>query len=562
MMLTFKNFKKTIPPTILARGRQYYNDGAVVDLSPEDEDTWLAVVQGTDAYDVHITLDQGDQLTCTCTCPYEYGEHCKHVAAVLYAIEEAFPEQFAGKTQRTRGPKKRTKLEKLVEALESTPPEKLRAALLDLARTDRHLLNQLLIRFDVTGGKPADYRAMVKQALRAGRREYGFIDYQGARQAAAQLTILLTQADRLMEEGSVNRAVALYQTILEETVDVYGNADDSSGALGDCIAQAVDGLQEALPRLLPPERQELFSYFLQQAQRPHLMDFDWGWEMFDAAAGMIDNQTDRDRLFAALDSLAQVDNAGQDDNFSRNYRAERAALYKLDVIRRFDGETAAFHFMQSEAHHDRFRQLLIQEYVNRENYTEAVALAREGINLNKERRYPGLVNQYRELLLGIAERLGDKPTAAALTRQLWLNSRDTRFFLMLKHQTPSEEWPALREKLIQENPHGPSILAWVFASEEMWDRLLALVMPDKIQLLETHRKELEARFPNEVALIYERAVQKMLEPVTNRATYQDAAGLLQRMKALGQGARAREIADSFIRQYPQRRAMVEELRRV
>jgi hypothetical protein len=76
------------------------------------------------------------------------------------------------------------------------------------------------------------------------------------------------------------------------------------------------------------------------------------------------------------------------------------------------------------------------------------------------------------------------------------------------------------------------------------------------------RQTYGTRFPEQVALIYERGVEKMLQPVTGRATYQEAAEFLRRMKALGKGARAREVADSFIRQYPQRRAMVEELRRV
>lgn len=558
MALTLKNFKQAIPSTILSRGRNYYNNGAVTDLSLEEEDTWAAEVQGTEAYDVRITLEQSGELSCVCTCPYEYGEHCKHIAAVLYAIEEAFPEYFEGKTRRASSPKRRTKLEKLAEALEGTPPDKLCAALLDMAQSDRHLLDQLLIRLGAVGDKPADYKAMVKQALRAGQREYGFIDYQGARQAATQLNILLAQANRLMEEGLISRAIALYQAVLEQTVEVYGQADDSSGDLGGCMADAIGGLQDALERLLPPERQDLFSYFLQQAQRPELMDFDLGWEMFDTAAALVDDQASRELLFAALDSLSKTGV----DGFYRDYRTERAALCKLGVIQRLDGEAAAFQFMQSQVHHHKFRQLLIQDYMNRGNFTEAVALAREGMILGKEQRLPGLVNQYREILLEIAQRLGDKPTAAALTRQLWLNSNDTRFFLMLKEQTPSAEWPALREELIREDHHGRDMPAWVFAHEEMWDRLPALVMPDNVGLLEPYRKELEGRFPDRVALIYERRVEKMLQPVSDRATYQEAAEFLRRMKALGKGARAREIADSFIQQYPKRRAMVEELRRV
>ena len=47
MALTLKNFKKTIPSNILTRGRDYLRSGRVVDLSQDDEDTWLAEVQGS-----------------------------------------------------------------------------------------------------------------------------------------------------------------------------------------------------------------------------------------------------------------------------------------------------------------------------------------------------------------------------------------------------------------------------------------------------------------------------------------------------------------------------------
>ena len=47
MALTLKNFKKTIPSNILTRGRDYLRSGRVVDLSQDDDDTWLAEVQGS-----------------------------------------------------------------------------------------------------------------------------------------------------------------------------------------------------------------------------------------------------------------------------------------------------------------------------------------------------------------------------------------------------------------------------------------------------------------------------------------------------------------------------------
>jgi uncharacterized Zn finger protein len=565
MALTFSNFKQSIPAPILARGRAYYAEGRVVDLELEEEDAWFAQVEGTDRYEVRITQSPNRELLCACDCPYDFGEHCKHVASVLYAIEEAFPDHVSdhagGRAKRATGSKRRTKLDKLRETLEQIPPEKLREVVLALARDDRDLLNRLLIRLDAAGGKPANYRTLVKGALRIGRREYGFIDYQGARQAAAELNILLAQATDLLDEGRVNPAIVLYQAVLEETVEAYGEVDDSAGNLGGCIAHAIEGLRNAVDRLLPAEQQALFLYFLEQAPRREFMGFDWGWELFGIAAGLVDGQARRELLFAALDSLPTTRGGGGVADFSRKYDAERAAFVKLDVIKRLDGEAAAFAYMRGQVEHDGIRQALIKEYVARDDLAEAIRLAREGVALSEQQRYPGLVNQYAALLLDIAQRQGNETLVAALTRRLWLGSRDPRYFELLKEQMPPAEWPAVLEELIRESRHD-SEAAWMLAREGLWARLLALALPDKVELTEPHRKELEARHPDEMALLYECRVEKMLKPVTNRETYRDAANLLARMKALGQGARVRQRVGAFIQQYPQRRAMIEELKRV
>lgn len=561
MALTFGNFKQGIPAAILARGRAYYTQGRVVDLELDEEDAWVAQVEGTERYEVRVTQAPNRELTCLCDCPYEFGEHCKHIAAVLYAIEEAFPEHVGGRAKRATGSKRRTKLDKLREVLERTPPERVQDVVLSLAADDRNLLNRLLVRLDAAGDQPANYRTLVKGALRIGRREYGYIDYQGARQAAAELNVLLAQANQLLNEGRVNRAVAIYQAVMEETIEAYSQADDSTGSLGGCIARAIGGLTDALDRLLPVEQQALFVYFLEQAPRREFMGFDWGWEMFEMAASLVDGQERRALLFAALDAVPAPQVVTWGSAFQRNYHAEKAAFVKLDVIKRLDGEAAAFAFMRSQIEHDGFRQALIKEYVARADLAEAIRLAQEGVALNEQRRYPGLVNQYRALLLDIVQRQGDKAATVRLMRQLWLGSRDTRYFELLKERTPPGDWPAVREELIQESRHEAEA-AWILAREGLWPRLLALVIPDKVALLETYRKELEARYPNEVALVYERAVEKMLEPVSNRDTYRDACTLLRRMKALGQEARVQELVDALIRQYPQRRAMIEELRRV
>ena len=97
MQLSLNNFKKEIASHILQRGRDYYDDGCVVSLEEIGDGHWMAEVEGTELYIVEVEQSGDGGIYHTCTCPYDWGPTCKHVAAVLYAIEDTFEEYFNGK---------------------------------------------------------------------------------------------------------------------------------------------------------------------------------------------------------------------------------------------------------------------------------------------------------------------------------------------------------------------------------------------------------------------------------------------------------------------------------
>lgn len=82
-------FKKVIPRHILDRGWDYFETDRILEISTQT-DSIKAMVEGGEVYEVHIFLDK-DQLVLDtdCTCPYDQGEHCKHITAVFYALEQS-----------------------------------------------------------------------------------------------------------------------------------------------------------------------------------------------------------------------------------------------------------------------------------------------------------------------------------------------------------------------------------------------------------------------------------------------------------------------------------------
>lgn len=72
----------------MAKGLSYYQAGKVSKLK-ENKGSFAASVSGTENYSVYIGIHDGNVTRMSCSCPYaSEGFHCKHMAAVLYAIGE------------------------------------------------------------------------------------------------------------------------------------------------------------------------------------------------------------------------------------------------------------------------------------------------------------------------------------------------------------------------------------------------------------------------------------------------------------------------------------------
>ena len=86
-MITLDNFENFVPYKILMRGEEYYDTDAVSELEETSPGEWTATVEGTDDYNVEISMNGKEVEFWCCDCPYD-GEICKHVVAALLAIRD------------------------------------------------------------------------------------------------------------------------------------------------------------------------------------------------------------------------------------------------------------------------------------------------------------------------------------------------------------------------------------------------------------------------------------------------------------------------------------------
>ena len=101
MQIPLNQFEQYIDETILKRGLQYFKNGHVHEPEEISPGEYEAIVEGTDDYTVQLTLKNGIVTEYVCDCPYDMGPVCKHVAAVIFYLQQDELE-LNKKTKRTK----------------------------------------------------------------------------------------------------------------------------------------------------------------------------------------------------------------------------------------------------------------------------------------------------------------------------------------------------------------------------------------------------------------------------------------------------------------------------
>ena len=87
MMISLTKFESQIDEIIVARGLSCWQDGNVIELEQTLNDEYEAMVSGNEDYDVNIKVENDNVQDFSCSCTYDKGPVCKHVVAVLFAIQ-------------------------------------------------------------------------------------------------------------------------------------------------------------------------------------------------------------------------------------------------------------------------------------------------------------------------------------------------------------------------------------------------------------------------------------------------------------------------------------------
>jgi len=234
------------------RGQDYYAHGAVKQRIRRE--TGLeAHVQGRETYRVQV-WDEPGGIRAHCTCPYDWGGDCKHIAATLLAWL-AEPESFQAPADLRAMLNRHTKQD-LVELL------------LDILTTYPHWVDDL----DLAAGRhDRDLAAKVAEIFDT-LQPWGPLT---ADQAEVRMRRIARRAARRAAQGQAVEARRVYYALVSHCVSLgksYGNYDNFSADIPGRFAEAYADL--ALEQL--PEQREAIEVELREIFSGNYMAEAWG----------------------------------------------------------------------------------------------------------------------------------------------------------------------------------------------------------------------------------------------------------------------------------------------
>ena len=215
----------------------FRSNGAVSELEETSPGEWTATVEGTDEYNVEISMNGKNVESWYCDCPYD-GEICKHVVAVLLAIRDKKRKSRSSASSKKTiviTEEKPVQLDADIQRLLSfVKPQELSRYISEYASTNPEfkagLLTYFIAKESSSTSKGKDYGTEIIKAFNGSggskrSRYYNrYNDYDYIRDWETifnQMDIFLKKADFLLTLGDIDNVTAIALQILRSLGENY-----------------------------------------------------------------------------------------------------------------------------------------------------------------------------------------------------------------------------------------------------------------------------------------------------------------------------------------------------
>lgn len=581
--MTLQDFEKQIDSVILKRGKEYFNNDSVEFLEEIKKGYWTANVSGTDEYTVEIQLGSKDNIKkCFCDCPYDYGDICKHIVAVLYAISE---DKVIDITPKPVSKEKETKVRKpsfdvLLSKIELKEYQGFIKQYSQINKTFKDQFELYFLEKNESFDLEKKYTDIIKSVIKK-HTSRGYIDYSASNKLGKELNQYLDVAKQYLSKNNYRDATVLYQIIIKEVIKVVEYCDDSNGYVVDNVDEAISNLSEMINAPVSFDFKEKIADFLkQELKNKSYFDYgNFGYDLTQTYASFCIKTDRKDEFIQYLDSKIQ---SVKNDDYDKEFFIKTKISFLSDIGRTDEIKN----IIQQNLDIPEIRSIEIDRNIENQDYEIAKKLISEGIKIGESKRHSGTVFQFEKKLLAIAVLEKDIQLERYFSRKFALGQTlDSTYYKQWKSTYSKQEWIQTIEEVISEvtkkindtiknNPYSSynslnSNLLYrlgpIYIQENYWDRLLTLVQEqENLTTILAYYPHLIKIYPNELLDTIIPVLEKEGDRCDGRSQYKDLAN---KMKSVikdypKEKKRILEVARKLKIKYPRRPAMLEELNKL
>lgn len=560
MNIPLTQFEQIVDEKILQRGLAYFKAGAITEFSEISTGEYEAIVEGTEEYTVQLTVNNNTITAYNCDCPYDMGPVCKHVVAVIFYLQQ--DELELNVTDVTKPKKKKTKSvsQQIKELLNSISRNELIEFVQDNTKKNKKFRNYFLASFGHLSQQQSKefYQKQIHSILDTAAGRDGFIGWNDMKYVANSCEPFLENAEKYLVNNNFENVFFISTALLEEMTKAYEYGYDSNGDLGYFVDAAMELLSKLAKEKLPTTlKREIFEYCIAAFNDKLFEGWDWHIEILYTALEFTDNEKGADIIIDCLDKVE-----GQ-------YEKERAQSFKLILLKKFKGDEEVEKYIGQNISNSSIRKSEIEKAFDKENFERVIQLSKDGIKCD-EKDKPGLAMDWYDWLLKAAIAQNNTPKIIEIARYRLIDSfgGTLNYYKLLKDNIEVDKWHPFLELIIKEIAPKTKwtyteLIRQIYINEQWWDRLFEMVKQNlSMENIEQNEKYLAKDYAKQLVDFYSERLIVYIEQYIGRSHYQTACRYLRRMKKLGGNEEVIFLKDWFRKEYPQRRALMEELNKV
>lgn len=570
MQIPLSDFEQYIDDVILTRGLNYFQSGQIIEFSETRPGEIDAIVRGSEDYSVSLKIKNGTVVEHHCDCPADYGKVCKHVAAVIFHIQQDELEFLLddGKPKKSKTPSrtkagatakpktvkkpKKKSFKNLVDELISIVPYS------DMIDFMKEVASENTTFRDIILARFADEYKIESIEIYSSRinalKSKVFTFRTGAK--SEELTSFLNELSPYFEKAhikreteGVNAAFIIVYPILEHLIEInkihfYTMEEESIKAINEC---AILLSETEFDKLDSKNKRQLYSLGLKTFKANYKYDIDRATLMSSFAINNIQTENDYQKIVTEFDKFTPN---------TSDYGAIQLMRYKL--IKAYTGEQDALKFLESKlAIYSLLKvyvDILISEgkikeaiehilyylkfHVVRERYSKDILDKKQDIEIHEKllELYTGIKNVKK--IIKIAEHLLER-------------TENLDYFDAVKSVLSSTEWEVYLKKHIDQKTEAKyvrysKIIVKLFIQEEQFERLFEYLKKyANMRNLESIDELLFEKFPDETAALYYKKLSEYLKSNNDYNTYSNISSWIRRIIQIGYQEHANMIIEQL-----------------